>query len=490
MKCTSSKGILILASFVSMIMLMSNASASIGPGVWMNQATLSIVDSNPSRDPENSGFGTTQVVVWEEWNGNDWDIWMKYSLADGALGSWLFPPLHPATTFNVDERNPAVTVTNANFPNGLTEIHVVYEHWNGMQWDICHTYTVNMGGLWTVPVILNMGAARDPAIVYTEEVSNPIPPARWYGMCIQIVWSEYITFVRGGANLNEIRYNAWYYDPIAGPPWVYYLNPALLPGSYPISPFPFANSEKPEIASVDETTTIGPWEYYFAIVWQEANPMAVTDIWYNDGVLNIIPGPPAATAALPGIINTNIPGAGNCYDPDIAATQDYQNPAVALEEFYFHVNWVYQQLVPAVNYRIATCYSVGPVPFPGSGTFIATGPAQVAQTILNRPTIASKLTMQWPPFTIFETWMCWEDTRVVASSPDIWYIVGQWDNMARIFAFPLPAALVPYVPPVSSDYNPELWNRNDAARMFPPFTHLVFDQSSPAGVREIVYIDP
>ncbi len=99
---------------VSTIMLISNASGSGWPVVWLNQATLSNIDCNPSQDPENSGFGTTQVVVWEEWNGNDWDIWMKYSLLDGALGSWVFPVVQPATTA-MNEINPAVTITAPDF---------------------------------------------------------------------------------------------------------------------------------------------------------------------------------------------------------------------------------------------------------------------------------------------------------------------------------------------------------------------------------------
>jgi hypothetical protein len=493
MKYTSSKGLLILACFVSFFMLMANAFASAGPPVWINQATLSTIDYLPDEDPENSGFGMIQAAVWEHWNGADWDIYMKYSLADGFIGTWVFPILHPATIVNVDERNPAVTVTNVNI-NGFTEVHVVYERWNNVaaQWDVCHTYTVNMGGLWTVPVILNNNDARDPAIVYTEEVSNPIPPAAWYGMCIQIVWSE----LNPVSTFYEILYNAWYYDvPVAV--WGY---------AMPLPPFPLTviraipggSCEKPEIASVDETMTMGTWEYYFAIVWQEPSGVAPfnTEIWYTDGWLNVRPGVVAITIPLPatGKLNTNAPGTGNAYDPDIAATQDYQNPAVALEEFYFHVNWVFQNAVN-LNYQIDTCYAAVVAPMPGFVAFTITLPAQPAiPTILNSPTIASKLIMQWPPFTIFETWMCWEDNSVPASAPDIWYRVGQWNNMARIFGYTMFwPALVPYVQPIggASEYNPELWNRNDAARLFPPLTHLVFDMTTGlAGNQEVEYIDP
>ena len=72
---------------VSTIMLMSNALASAGPPIWINQTPISIVDGITSRDPENSGYFLDQVVVWEEWNGADWDIYMKYGNLDGALGS-------------------------------------------------------------------------------------------------------------------------------------------------------------------------------------------------------------------------------------------------------------------------------------------------------------------------------------------------------------------------------------------------------------------
>lgn len=481
-----------ILSSLFVILIMLNAHAAIGPGGWMNQATLSTVDSLPSLDPESSGFGTQQVVVWEEWNGVDWDIYMKSSAFDGAPGTWGFPPLHPATTA-ADEINPAVTVTNANIAGAL-EVHVVYQRWNAfaMQWDICHTYSTNFGAAWTVPVIMNANDARDPAIVYTEEISNMgvVPPPPWYGMCVQIVWSEY-----NPVSLNyEIRYNAWYYDPVAVPPvWAYVTVPTA---STLIRASPGGNCEKPEIASVDETMTVGAWEYYFAIVWEEPSTIAPFnwEIWYVDGWTNIRPAP--VVVVLPmgslGKVSFNAPGSGDCYDADIAATQDYQLPAIALEEFYFHINWVFRS-APPMTYQIDTCFFAGPVPFPGAPVYIATAPAKgPVVSVLDRPTIANKLITRIPVggSTIFETWMCWEDNTIAGSPPDIWYRVGQYNNVAPPFVFIMVSALVPYVQPAgSTDYNPELWNRNDAARLFPPFTHLVFDMTR-GGTQEVEYIDP
>jgi hypothetical protein len=484
-------GMLVLC--VSVLVLMSNVLASIGPGAWINQATLSIIDSNPSQDPENSGYGTLQVVVWEEWNGNDWDIHMKYSNLDGALGSWIFPPVHPATTPGVDEINPAVAVTNAD-PTGVFQIHVVYEFIDTTvvppRNDIYHTYTLNMGINWIVPAgRLNTNDAHDPAIVYSEDVSNPIPPDVWYSMAVQIVWSE---LNPAPVNRYEIYYNAWYFEGSAGGPWAYAIAP---PASFPVRASLNGHCEKPEIAAIDETMMPGTWNFYFAIVWQEPSVAPVnTEIWYRDGWLGIAPGAIVFTIPLGNVgrLCTCPAGSGNCVDPDIAATQDYQNPAIALEEFYIHVNWVHQ--ITGGGFRIDTCYFAGPVPFPGFGLFVTTAAAVATPTVLNRPTIAVKCIMRMPvnPFTIFQIWMCWEDSSNPASVPDIWYRVGQHNNMGPFFGFVILPAPVPYVPAISSDFNPELWNRNDAIRpVAPPFTHLVFDQGIPVGgVPEVVYIDP
>ena len=62
---------------------------------WAGQATLSTTGDNVvDQDPENSGYGTLQVAVWEhETSGSNHDIFIKYSTSDGATG---FMPNIPA----------------------------------------------------------------------------------------------------------------------------------------------------------------------------------------------------------------------------------------------------------------------------------------------------------------------------------------------------------------------------------------------------------
>jgi len=218
----------ILAMLVCMLMFMSNTLATLGPPVWINQATLSNIDSNPSKDPENSGFGPIQAVVWEEEvaPGNH-DIWMKWSGADGALGSWVFSINHPAIT-NDNEINPAVTVTNQNPDTLATEIHVVYQLDNGGNMDVCHVWTNDWGQTWTGPITLDRRQAedaRDPAIVYTEDVSNP---GQGLGMLVQFVWSE----VTPALGAYDIYYEAFYYDPTVAAPGRFYV---FLSGCHPMT---------------------------------------------------------------------------------------------------------------------------------------------------------------------------------------------------------------------------------------------------------------
>jgi hypothetical protein len=475
-------------------MMMPNTIASGWPPVWINQATLSTIDSLPSRDPENSGFGTTQVTVWEEDNGNDWDIYMKYNLADGALGMWVFPPFHPATT-GLIEINPAVTVTNTNPFNGFTEIHVVYQRENqGIpgSWDICHTWTNNFGAAWTAPVILDMAVnddAIDPAIVYTEDPSNP------RGMLVQFVWSEFNP--APASLLYEIMYDAYYYDPTLPPPGRGYVGAIPIRGAAipPPPPIPAGDCFFPEIASIDEIFTPGIYDYYFAVVWQEQTAAGQWNIWYVAGTTTIVPGPPAAipNMATMGQLNAN-PAGEDCYDPDIAASQDY----APNEAYYFHVNWVHYIPagpggVPPQSWQIDSCYSAGWFPTPAPPFAMAPIAHGPMNSVLDRPTIALKLINIL--FPIFETWMAWEDSaNPVATIPDIWYRVG-WCNfgLAPPFGFMMPAARVGYLPGVggqSIEGNPEFWNRNELTRMFPPLTHLVFDQDLGGGTKEVVYIDP
>jgi hypothetical protein len=183
------------------------------------------------------------------------------------------------------------------------------------------------------------------------------------------------------------------------------------------------------------------------------------------------------------------PPVGDRYDPDIAATQDYQ----AVETYYFHVDWVYNvwAVPPApATWQIDTCYAVGALPTPGAAAFVATAPARAAGVIvLDRPTIASKVVGLGPPFN-FETWMCWEDNSMPGSNPEIYYAVGLYTGLAPPFAFTAGPARVTYGPIVgSNNFNPELWNRDDSTRLMPPLTHLVFDQTIGV-ITEIEYIDP
>ena len=477
-------GILVLC--VSALMLMSNAMASGWPPAWINQATLSNIDSNPSQDPENSGFGRTQVVVWEEGNTPNRDIYMAFSVLDGAPFSWSAPI--PVARTDDDEINPAVAVTNID-PNGATEIHVVYQRWNpagGGQWDVYHDYTNNFGVGWSGATCLDAAQTQnaiDPAIVYTEDVSNP--NVWWFGWLVQIVWSE----ADPVTGLYEIQYNAHYLDPMTRPPTRRYVGTTLIHG---VITGATGDCLYPEIASVDERFTLGIFEYYFAIVWQEELPLGggvfQWNVWYVDGFTTIFP-PPISITVTPGSLgqlNPGIPGGDNCYDPDIAATQDYQ----VNERYYFHVDYVYWNAA-AGTWQIDTCYYEGASRTPGAALFTVAPAQGPVPNVLDRPTIASKLIQVGP--TIFETWMAWEDsTNPAANNPDIWFSVGTC-QAGGVFGYTAPSLRVGYVPGVgggSIEYNPELWNRNDAVRMFPPLTHLVFDQDLGGGIPEAVYIDP
>ncbi len=486
-------GILVL--LVASIMLMANAMSSGWPPAWINQATLSTVDSNPSQDPENSGFGTTQVAVWEEWNGNDWDIYMNYSLADGALGTWVFPALHPATTA-ADEINPAVTVTNTNPVTAATEIHVVYELIRLVggfpQSDIYHTWTNNFGNAWIGPTRLDLtpnNDAKDPAIVYTEDLSNP---GVGFTMLVQFVWSE----IDPATGFMAIYYDAFYYDPTLAPVRNYI---SATIGTQNIRSNAGENCELPEIASVDESLNGLIYDYYFAIVWQESAPIPTPpwtqwNVWYIDGTTTTSGGAGMAVAlGAAGLIS--FPNANaDSKEPDIAATQDYLGPGA--ETYYFHVDWVYNIFAPPVPpplFQIDSCYSVGAVPTPGAASFFIIAPPARGpglNFLLDKPTIASKVIALNP--TVFETWMAWEDyTNVPGTTPGIWYRVGTYTVGAPLFIYTWGPARVPYLPPAGTiDCNPELWNRDDSTRLMPPLTHLVFDQDVGNGIPEIEYIDP
>ena len=475
---------------VSTILLSSNALASTLPGPWVNQTTLSNIDYNTSQDPENSGFGTIQVVVWEEYNGNDWDIWMKYSLLDGLLGSWIFPATQPATLPYVDEINPAVTITNSD-PFGNTWIHVVYQRQaqGGLQWDVCHTYTLNFGGAWSAPTVLDINQqqdATDPAIVYTEDTTNP---SNQLGMLAQIVWSENNPVT--GA--YEIKYNAFYLD-ISWFPWIIgYVGPFTIRagGAGGIS----TNCLYPEIASIDENINRATCQFDFSVVWQEQSPFTgFWNIWYDDGTTQTT-GLGGITTWLTGgstgQLNVNL-APGDCLHPDIAATQDYIIVGGGLnEQYYYHVIWVFNDIfqVPPI-WQIDNSFAAPNLPNPGAAGFAPNPIAQVSTQLLDNPTIATKLTAIIP--AVFQIWMAWEDSTVIQpTNPDIWYNVGSFSIMTGFIYFGIGPIRVGYGPGAgwSIENNPELWNRNDPARAFPPLTHLVFDQTI-APTTEVEYIDP
>jgi hypothetical protein len=167
-----------------------------------------------------------------------------------------------------------------------------------------------------------------------------------------------------------------------------------------------------------------------------------------------------------------------------------------METHYFHVDWVCE-IPPGTQrqFQIESSYAIGAGSTPGFWSFVPTAVAKgPVNPRLDKPTIASKLVTLNP--TVFETWMAWEDNQPPAGSqPDIWYTVGTC-TVANGFVYSGggPPWRVGYVPGAgggSSEGNPELWNRNDWIRNFPPLTHLVFDQNVGGGAfREVVYIDP
>lgn len=486
---------LILVVSLPAIMLMSNAMAASGPPiVWANQATISAIDTFPDLDPENSGYWNTQVIVWEhEPNPGNGDIYISYSLFNGAAGTWTMPVLpatHPATT-GMDERNPAVSVTRDHPVTGR-EIHVVYERLNNGVWEICHTYTANLGVAWSPVAVISTPNvnAHNPAICYTEDLAPGPGGGGVIGFINQIVWDEPNT---APPNLRRIVYDAHVYDPTwAGRGYI-----SAFTGLIQISSLlAVGNCEIPEIASVEDNFAGVTYDYYFAVVWRQFNAQGQTNIMYNDGTTITSPAAlVAVTPGVPGQINPVAPVTVNHDEPDIAATQAYLTP----ETYYFHITWV--MLLPPNPWPfwvIESSYSFSPaVPLPTAAGFgLPLVPqARGSLSTLDRPTIASKLISQVAPVT-FESWICWEDSINPLSAPDIWYNAGQCTGPApgAWAYFPALPARVPYLPINAADfeYNPELWNRNTALQLFPTVTHLVFDRNPhPQGVTtEVEYIDP
>jgi hypothetical protein len=489
----------VLVLLVSSIMLLANVMASPGPPVWVAQATISFPDSIPGEDPEISRYAADLVVVWEEGNLPNRDIWMKYSNFNGALGTWIFSPIPPAASLN-DESNPAVAMSRVH-PSTGPEIHVVYQLLNpsGIN-QIWHTWTLFWGAVWVPPRLMSSPSlnAIDPAIVYTESLTNP--GAGNPGMLMQIVWAEETS---SGSGLYQIQYDAFYWDPFLAPPRGY-VSALNIGGVFPPTPIGVTTVSAaptggtcmfPEIASVDEFSPfrIVLIDYDFSVVWQETTTAGQWNIFYNDGTTITSPAISSNVGiAASGQINPTTT-TDDCYAPDIAASQDYVWPG---ETHYFHVNWRRLDTSNGNQY-IESCYAVGAGPTPGAGALLAapTPPSAQGPTTsrLHNPTIATKLTALGP--SVFETWMAWEDSTIVgANNPDIWYRVGACTVGLPPFAYTWGPGRVGYAPPAgggSIEYNPELWNRNDWLTPFPTLTHLTFDQTILlTGATEVEYIDP
>ena len=263
------------------------------------------------------------------------------------------------------------------------------------------------------------------------------------------------------------------------------------------NPNPGLSCMKPEIASVDDRSNFAAFDYTFSVVWHEGVPSGVIpptqwNVWYNDGTTVTSPAP--GTVLTPGSLGIiNVPGNQvDAIEPDIAATQDNQTN----ETYFFHITYEFKMwtpLSPQLN-SIESHFSCGPSRTPGAASFIITptvrGPTPIQ---LENPTIASKLISLGP--TVFESWVAWEDYSNVipANVPDIWFRMGTYTVGTPNVVWAVPPGIVGYALAnvVGTEYNPEFWNRNDATRMFPTLTHLVFEDWTPAGaVANIIYIDP
>jgi hypothetical protein len=448
---------------------------------WAGQATLSPTgDSCVDEDPENSGYGTVQVAVWEhETSATNHDIYMNYSLSDGATGTWSFPVAHPAVT-NMDEKNPAVCVTRNHTGLGQ-EIHVVYQRLNAgppAYWEICHTFTNNFGITWSNVTVLSTANvdSYNPACVYTEDLCPGPGGGGVIGFLCQVVWEEDI-----GSSNTQIMYDAFVYDP------TWFFRGTLTGGPFVIRTANFT-ANLPEIASVDDNVNNSAYNYQFSIVWQEQNSSGSNwNIWYTDGMTGTSPSVVVrqATGSLGQINPTNT--TSNHTEPDIAATQDYQFDEV----FYFHIDYLRVGSNATPLYIIESHYCRSGFWNPGATSFIRTNPVKSNVIAKDNPTVASKLTLLNP--TVFDTWFAWEDANMTGSVPNIWYRVGQ-EAPGTGFSYLVPAARVPIVPlgRADSEYNPEFWNRNDASRSLPPLTHLVCDIYVPGlpNTHEVEYIDP
>jgi hypothetical protein len=496
-------------------MLMPNSSAGAGTTtstvVWTNQQNLSTSNSFISEDPEIAGYGQVLATVWEEINQNgDFDIFMKYSLNDGL--TWSFPSMQPPSSPN-DEINPAVAVTRVIPSTTASEIHIVYQRYNPSgsgYWEVFHVYTTNYGTSWLGPTRISTAPAPptvlnaiDPACVYTEDHAPRMAGVLTYA--VQMVWAEETS---SGSGDYQIMYQAFRFDPMS----LVLIKGLHFPTPQLVRTNPSGTGYscmRPEIASVEDSFWTAQHDFYLAIVWEEEIFTHIGYwpnqwyIWYVDGIFISSggAGPPPRTIGLnlltPGQISAAIPPyQSDALEPDISATQDYQGVLFPppFETYFMHITYEYKTWTgfpspPARPNSIESSYYFGNSPTPGANPFTPTVSTQSSTTIqLERPTIASKL-VSLSPLT-FETWLCWEDWSNVNTAPDIWFNLGVYTM--GIFSWTGASIMVNYaaINKQGPEHNPELWNKNDISRSFPPLTHLVFDDKNPSSVPEITYIDP
>jgi hypothetical protein len=469
-----------------------------------NRARLSTGSSNDNINPEISGYGEGLIVVWQyKNNGGDYDIHHYYHNADGdpSRGMWvrLWGGTQPAATPGVDEINPDAA-SSRNYNHGgagvYRDIHVVYQKWNSWLniWEVYHTWGPNIGGGWRNPVLLSTQdtSAKNPACVYTEELNGP------FGYTVQVVWEED----------GDIKYRSFYYDTRSGLKTGYY--PAI--GTNPIK-LNIVNSVNhyPKIASIDDRSTNAN-DYYFHVVWEQSG----TRVIYTDGFLKISPAPFTLIRSSPKKISPDRRWGFDSHKatrPDISATQDNQTDET------FYINVVVEYWTSTAGSSIESIYYYGTNPTPGANALFPmpwsiAGPSPT-QTF-NKPSIGSKLTNKYLSTTgimrMFFSTIAWEDnTGSLGTLPDIGVMGFDLDYLAGPPG-PPPGGWGPPIPPVvfhptliaygnirsippsnTVDNNPEVWNRNDHSRNYPPFSHIVWDylDSSPnPNSQQIEYADP
>jgi hypothetical protein len=96
-------------------------------------------------------------------NGVDAELWVGKSTDDGGSFTWF-------DTGALAKGTPGCCFPNTTFRDGILEnfaasptypghLYMTYEYWDGTQMDVKFTQSVNGGGLWTSPVIVNDDAS-------------------------------------------------------------------------------------------------------------------------------------------------------------------------------------------------------------------------------------------------------------------------------------------------------------------------------------------